>query len=114
MAVKVCSYASRPKSTWQPREMRSPGVALSRLPVSPFTRLVALPEDQICSEQTRAWLAGDTVQLSPAARQRIAARYRMLDATNTELVPLKKEIERFGRRQPACVALAKPTMGSAR
>jgi hypothetical protein len=35
----------------------------------------------------------------------------MHDATDAELVPLKKELERFGRRQPACQALAQAHYG---
>jgi transposase len=86
-------------------------VWIQRIHAELFQHGVALPEDQIGSAQTRAQLAGGTVELSPAARQRIAAGYRMLDATDAELAPVKKEIERFGRRQPACAALAKAHYG---
>jgi transposase len=86
-------------------------VWIQRIHAELFQHGVALPEDQIRSEQTRVWLAGEDVELSPAARQRIAVGYRMLDATDAEVLPLKKQIDRFGRRQPACQALAKAHYG---
>ena len=46
-----------------------------------------------------------TCSLTPAARQRIAVGYAMIDATDPVAAPLKKQLERFGRRQPACRAL---------
>ena len=76
-----------------------------------FQHGVAVPEGEIRAEQTRAWLTRDTVQLSPAARQRISAGFHMIDATDAELVPLKKQLDRFGRRQPACQALARAHSG---
>jgi len=67
---------------------------------------LAVPEEAICSEGTRAALAEAGLALSPAARQRIATGFSMIDATDATLVPLRGEIVRFGRRQPACRALA--------
>jgi transposase len=67
---------------------------------------VAVPEGAIRSEQTRALLASDAVDLSAAARQRITVGYRMIEATDAEVLPLKKDLQSFGRRQPACRALA--------
>ncbi|MGH9225315.1 MAG: IS110 family transposase [Acidimicrobiales bacterium] len=66
---------------------------------------VSLPEGQISSAATRDWLAGDTVALSAAATQRVAVGYHMIAATQAALVALRADIERFGRRQPACKAL---------
>ena len=86
-------------------------VWIQRIHAELFQHGVALPEDQIHRAETRGLLAGDSVELSPAARQRIAVGYRMLDATDAELLPLRKEIDRFGRRQPACLALAKAHYG---
>lgn len=86
-------------------------VWIQRIHAELFQHGVALPEGEIRSAQTRAVLVGDSVELSPAGRQRIAAGYRMLDATDAELVPLKKQIDTFGRRQPACAALAKAHYG---
>ena len=86
-------------------------VWIQRIHAELFQHGVALPEDQIRSERTRDWLAGDTVALSGAARQRITTGYHMIDATDAEIVPLKKELDRFGRRQPACQALAKAHYG---
>jgi transposase len=81
-------------------------VWIQRIHAELFQHGVALPEGEIRSVNTRLWLAGDEVELSPAAGQRISAGYRMIDATDAEVVPLKKQIEQFGRRQPACRALA--------
>jgi transposase len=72
---------------------------------------VAVPEGAIRSAVTRARLAGDTVQLSPAGRQRIRVGYQMIDATDTEALPLKRDLQRFGARQPACRALADAQYG---
>ncbi|MDQ6615001.1 MAG: IS110 family transposase [Actinomycetota bacterium] len=76
-----------------------------------FQHGVAVPEGRIRSEETRAWLAGDAVQLTVAARQRVAVGYRMIDATQTELEPLKQDLQRFGRHQPACRALVEAHFG---
>jgi transposase len=72
---------------------------------------VAVPEGAIRSEKTRAMLAHPSVQLSPAARQRIMVAYRMIDATDTEVQPLKRDLQRFGTRQPACQALVQAQYG---
>src|ERR671918_2741700 len=44
-----------------------------------FQHGVAVPEAQIRSTATRAWLASDDVTLTPAARQRVRVGYRMID-----------------------------------
>lgn len=67
---------------------------------------VSVPEAAIRYEATRARLAGDGVGLSPAGRQRVRVGYAMIDATDTEAKPLKRDLQRFGSRQPACRALA--------
>ena len=56
-------------------------------------------------------LADDALRLSPAARQRITVGYRMIDATDTEAQPLKRDLQRFGARQPACRALVDAQYG---
>lgn len=76
-----------------------------------FQHGVTVPEGAIRSDQTRAWLAGDTVELSAAARQRISVGYRMIDATDAEALRLKRALQRFGARQPACRALAEAHYG---
>jgi transposase len=70
---------------------------------------VAIPEGAIRAAQTRATLAD--VQLSPAARERITAGYRMIDATDVEAQPLKNALQRFGTKQPACRALVEAQYG---
>jgi transposase len=72
---------------------------------------VAVPEGAIRTAQTRDMLAATDLQLSPAGRQRITVGYRMIDATDAEAQPLKKELPRFGARQPACRALADAQYG---
>jgi len=72
---------------------------------------VALPESSIRWAKTREALEGDDVELSPAARQRIAVGYRMIDAITAESRPLKADLQRFGRQQPACRALADSQYG---
>ena len=67
---------------------------------------VAVPEGAIRSEQARALLASDAVALSAAARQRITVGYRMIEATDAQALPLRADLQSFGRRQPACRALA--------
>ncbi|MGH9247689.1 MAG: IS110 family transposase [Acidimicrobiales bacterium] len=78
---------------------------IQRIHAELFQHGVSLPEGQISSAETRDWLAGDTVVLSAAAAGRVAVGYHMIDATQAALVPLRADIEHFGRRQPACKAL---------
>jgi transposase len=72
---------------------------------------VAVPEGAIRTTATRAILANKAGGLSPAAWQRIRAGYRMIDATDAEAQPLKKQLQRFGTRQPACRALIEAHYG---
>jgi transposase len=80
-------------------------VWIQRIHAELYQHGVALPEGQIRSAETRAWLASDAVQLSEAGRQRVGVGYRMIDATDAEVEPLRRQLERFGRRQPGCRAL---------
>jgi transposase len=72
---------------------------------------VAIPEGAIRTATTRAMLADPGLEVSPAARERISAGYRMVDATDAEAQPLKRELQRFGTRQPACKALVDAQYG---
>ena len=72
---------------------------------------VAVPEGSIRTPKTRAMLAEGSIELSPAGRQRIAVGYRMVDTTDAEALPLKKDLQRFGARQPACRALVDSQYG---
>jgi transposase len=76
-----------------------------------FQHGVTVPEGAIRSDQTRASLSGESVELSAAARQRISVGYRMIDATDAEALPLRRDLQRFGARQPACRALAEAHYG---
>jgi len=72
---------------------------------------VALPESSIRWAKTREALEVDELELSPAARQRIAVGYRMIDAITVESRPLKADLQRFGRHQPGCGALVDSQYG---
>jgi transposase len=72
---------------------------------------VAIPEGAIRTPKTRVMLADDSLRLSPAARQRLTVGYSMIDATDTEAQPLKRDLQRFGVRQPACRALVDAQYG---
>jgi transposase len=76
-----------------------------------FQHGVAVPEGAIRSAPVRARVADSRVQLSPAARQRIRVGYQMIDFTDTEALPLKRALTRFGERQPACRALVDAQYG---
>jgi transposase len=76
-----------------------------------FQHGVAVPEGAIRSAPVRARVADPHVQLSPAARQRIRVGYQMIDFTDTEALPLKRALTRFGERQPACRALVNAQYG---
>ena len=76
-----------------------------------FQHGVAVPETAIRSASTRAWLTGDDVDLSPAGRQRVRIGYAMLEAADAQAQPLKRELQRFGQRQPACRALVEANYG---
>jgi transposase len=84
---------------------------IQRIHAELFQHGVAVPEAQIRTASTRAWLAGDEVTLTPAARQRVRVGYAMIDATDAEALPLKKQLQRFGMRQPACRALVDANYG---
>jgi transposase len=86
-------------------------VWIQRIHAELYQHGVALPEGQIRSAETRAWLASDAVQLSEAGRQRVGVGYRMIDATDAEVLPLRAELQRLGRRQPACRALTEAHYG---
>jgi transposase len=72
---------------------------------------VAIPEGAIRWSKTRAALASDTLELSPAARERIGVGYRMIDAITVESQPIKGALQRFGQRQPGCRALVDAQYG---
>jgi len=86
-------------------------VWMQRIHAELFQHGVAVPEGEIRTPSTRAWLAGDDVALTTAARQRIEVGYAMIDATDAEAAPLKEQLTRFGMRQPACRALVDSQYG---
>src|SRR6478735_11219817 len=86
-------------------------VWIQRIHAELFQHGVAVPEAQIRTPSTRAWLASDEVTLTVSARQRIAVGYAMIDATDSAALPLKTQLQRFGMRQPACRALVEHHFG---
>ena len=56
-------------------------------------------------------IADPGLELSPAARQRVAVGYAMIDATDAQAQPLKQDLQRFGTCQPACRALVEAHYG---
>jgi transposase len=78
---------------------------VQRIHAELFQHGVAVPEHAIRYDKTREALGQETVELSPAARQRVAVGYRMIDAIDVEAKPLKAVLQRFGERQAACRAL---------
>ena len=76
-----------------------------------FQHGVAVPELAIRSVVTRDRLLSEEVELTPAGRQRVRVGYAMLEATDVEAQLLKRELQRFGHRQPACRALVEANYG---
>ena len=79
---------------------------VQRIHAELFQHGVAVPDGEIASATTRAWLCDPALPVSEAARQRIRTGYAMIEATNAQALPLRGELARFGGRQPACRALA--------
>ena len=86
-------------------------VWIQRIHAELFQHGVAVPEAQIRSTDTRDRLLSDEVDLTPAGRQRVRVGYSMLEATDVEAQSLKRELQRFGHRQPACRALVEANYG---
>lgn len=84
---------------------------VQRIHAELFQHGIPSPEGQIRSEATRAALTVPDLAVSPAGRQRIGVAYRMIDAIEAEQLPLRRELVRFGMRQPACRALVKDHYG---
>lgn len=80
-------------------------VWIQRIHAELFQHGVAVPSAEIGTPATRAQLGSDEVTLTSAGRQRIAVGYAMIDATDAHLVPLRAQLQRFARKQPACRAL---------
>jgi transposase len=86
-------------------------VWIQRIHAELFQHGVAVPEGQIRTASTRQRLASNEVTLTPATRQRIRVGYAMIDATDAAALPLKEQLQRFGKRQPACRALVEANYG---
>src|SRR3712207_6121321 len=63
----------------------------------------AIAGDLLGADNRHRLEAGE--QLSPAGREAVASALRILDALDAELVPLRRQIAAFARRQPGCKAL---------
>jgi transposase len=78
---------------------------VQRIHATLFHHGVPVFDGSLFTVEGRAWLqAGEG--LSPAARQTVAVALRMLDALDTELDELGRQIRAFARCQPGCRALA--------
>ena len=86
-------------------------VWIQRIHAELYQHGVTLPDGEIRAEDTREALSGGGVQITDAARERIAVGYRMIDATHHEAQALRDQINRFGRRQPGCRALVDALYG---
>ena len=86
-------------------------VWIQRIHAELFQHGVAVPEGAIRSTVTRDRLLSDGVDLTPAGRQRVRVGYSMLEATDVEAQLLKRDLQRFGHRQPACRALVEANYG---
>jgi transposase len=84
---------------------------VQRIHAELFQHGVPSPEGEIRSDKTRLLLTGPELDISPAGRQRIAVAYRMIDAIEAEQLPLRKDLVRFGLRQPACRVLVQDHYG---
>src|ERR687898_1685801 len=76
-----------------------------------FQHGVAVPEAAIRSVTTRERLTGDEVTLTPAGGQRVRVGDSLLQATDVEAQSLKRDLQRFGHRQPGCRALVEANYG---
>jgi transposase len=84
---------------------------IQRIHAELFQHGVALPEAELTFESTRSALGDARLALTPAARERIATAYLMIDATNAQALPLRAQLTHFGTRQPACRALVDAHFG---
>jgi transposase len=84
---------------------------IQRIHAELFQHGLPVPDGEIVSPATKAWLCDPALPVSDAARQRIRTGYTMIDATNAEALPLRAELTRFGTRQPACRALVREHFG---
>ena len=78
---------------------------VQRIHAELFQHGIPSPEAQIRTAVTRAVVTAPDLEISPAGRQRIEVAYRMIDAIEVEQLPLRRELVRFGKHQPACAAL---------
>jgi transposase len=85
--------------------------SVQRIHAELFQHGVPLPENSIRWVKTRELLDSDTVEMSPAGRQRVETGYRMIEAITVESRPLKADLQRFGSRQPGCRALVDSQYG---
>jgi transposase len=84
---------------------------IQRIHAELFQHGLPVPDGEIAAAATKAWLCDPSLAVSGAARQRIRVGYAMIEATNTEALPLRAELARFGTRQPACRALVRQHFG---
>jgi transposase len=84
---------------------------VQRIHAELFQHGVPVPEGAIRGDKTRGMLGSAELELSAAARQRIAIGYSMIDAIDVLAQPLKADLQRFGQRQAGCRALVDAQYG---
>jgi transposase len=84
---------------------------VQRIHAELFQHGVPVPEGAIRADTTRGLLGSGELELSGAARQRIAIGYSMIDAIEVLAKPLKADLQRFGQRQAGCRALVEAQYG---
>lgn len=84
---------------------------IQRIHAELFQHGVPVPDGELMAPATKTWLCDPALPVSAAARERIRIGYSMIDATNSEALPLKIELTRFGRRQHACRTLVRTHFG---
>jgi transposase len=84
---------------------------IQRVHAELFQHGLPVPDGEITSKATKAWLCDPDLAVSAAARQRIRTGYSMIEATNAQALPLRAQITRFGTCQPACRALVAAQFG---
>jgi len=84
---------------------------IQRINAELFQHGVAVPEAAIRSAVTRDRFLSDEVNLTPAGRQQMRVGCATLEASDVEAQTLKRDLQCFGHRQPACRALVEVNYG---
>ncbi len=78
---------------------------IQRIHAELFQHGVSAPEGCAHFASIRSSLEDPSLELTPAARERISTGHLMIDATKSQAMPLEKQLSEFGTRQRACGAV---------